>query len=88
MGSLYHIKAMGYSARIQRQHIDAIKNAIEHSQKIGNYEDDLKSIIQYMNTLQPDYASARELFEEAKKYKREDNPSKPVRGGGYRFEVK
>lgn len=66
MGSLYHIKAMGYSARIQRQHIDTIKSAIEHSQKIGSYAEDLSSIIQCINAMQSDSALARELFEEAK----------------------
>lgn len=67
MGSLYHIKAMGYSARIQRQHIDATRSAMEHSRKIGEYEEDLKNIIQYMKEIQTDCAFAFELFEEARK---------------------
>ena len=66
MGSLYHIKAMGYSARIQRQHIDTIRGAIEHSRKIGDYEEDLKNIMQCLNEIQADRAFALELFEEAK----------------------
>lgn len=66
MGSLYHIKAMGYSAKIQRLYIYEIKSAIEHSKKIGNYEEDLKQIVQYMNNIQTDCAFAHELFEEAK----------------------
>ena len=66
MGSLYHIKAMGYSARIQRHHIDIIRNLIEHSRKINSYDEDIKKIIQSVTDIQLDYAFALELFGEAK----------------------
>ncbi|MCI8939612.1 MAG: hypothetical protein HFH12_06400 [Dorea sp.] len=73
-GSLYHIKAMGYSARVQRLHIDAIKSAIAHSRKINSYEEDLESIVQCMKEIQSDRAFALELFEEA----RQENTSRFV----------
>ena len=58
MGSLYHIKAKGYSARIQRQYIDAIKKSIEHSKKRRNCESDIETVVQSIQCLSP-----------AKKYK-------------------
>ena len=66
MGSLYHIKAMGYSAKIQRQHIGTIRSAIEHSRKVSGYGEDLKNIMQCMNEIKADCAFALELFTEAK----------------------
>lgn len=72
MGSLYHIKAMGYSARIQSQYIDMIRKAVDHSKKVGDYEEDLKNIIKYIGALQEDYVFSHELFEEAK----QENTSK------------
>ena len=66
MGSLYHIKAMGYSARIQRYHIHSIRDLISHSRKIGRYEDDLNRVIKCINEIQSDSALAHELFKVAK----------------------
>lgn len=66
MGSLYHIKAMGYSARIQTQHIVAIRKSIEHSKRIGDYDEDLKNIVQDMKAMQEDLQFSHELFEQAK----------------------
>ena len=74
MGSLYHIKAMGYSARIQRQYIDAIMKSIEHSKKRRNCESDIETVVQYIREIRTDYNFALQLFETA----RQENTSKFV----------
>lgn len=67
MGSLLHIKAMGYSARIQRQHLPAIRNAMDHARKTGEYREDVLLIAELVKKIRTDRMLAIEIFEEAKK---------------------
>lgn len=67
MGSLYHIKAMGYSARIQAQHHKVIQDAIEHTKKAGNPDGDFEIICQCIRDIKNDLSLAIELFDEARK---------------------
>lgn len=67
MGSLYHIKAMGYSARIQTQHLKVIQDAIEHTKKAGNPDGDFEKISQCVKDIKNDLSFAVELFDEARK---------------------
>lgn len=67
MGSLYHIKAMGYSARIQAQYLKVIQDAIEHTKKAEDSEEDYAIICQCIKDIKNDLAFAIELFDEARK---------------------
>lgn len=67
MGSLYHIKAMGYSARIQTQYFKIIQEAMEHTKKAENPDEDFEIIIQCIKDIKNDLSYAIELFDEARK---------------------
>lgn len=66
MGSLLHIKAMGYSARIQRQHLPTIRNAMDHARKTGEYREDAILIAELVKKVRTDRILATEIFDEAK----------------------
>lgn len=68
MGSLYHIKAMGYSARIQKSYSAKIKQIIDHSRKSNCFSnDDLNSIKDYVRLINEELADATQLFNLARR---------------------
>lgn len=67
MGSLYHIKAMGYSARIQTQHYQTIIDAMDHAKKTKSIEEDYENICGCLDEIKTDLVLATDLFDEARK---------------------
>ncbi len=66
MGSLYHINAMGYSAKIQNNYISQIREVIRHSKKVNDKNDDLFEVINYINNINNDFAEAGKCFDNAR----------------------
>lgn len=63
MGSLYHIKAMGYSARIQNDFIKSIRESMRHYKKDNENKIDINHIKKDLNSIDVDMQNATYNFD-------------------------